>query len=333
MTAERDVNERHLTSQNFDLYLAQRVPAVLVLSGSPDASIFIEPIKAELGLRIEVGPRVQAMDTGMRNILSRIAVREGRRYFEVVVTLPTVFREAYPILCAIADRVQLKGASPAQSLRSTLEGMSSLLRPPESMSRERAVGLYGELLIVDGLISAIGEVEAVQSWRGGLAEEHDFGLPEFDLEVKTTTSERRVHWIESLTQLVPTQKRPLWLISHQITSAGAGEGRTLADLVDRITARLESLAVRTAFAQSLADSGWRDETRDQPPTRWTLRTKSSAYAVSGDFPRLTRDALQGAGFSFARIPEVRYRIDLEEFDSHQDPPKPIVHAISSEGAS
>lgn len=299
--------------------------------GVPAASIFIEPIAPELGLRIEVGSGVSVPVTGLRNIVGRIVLRDGKRYLEVVVTANALFRDAYPILCSMVDRIQLAGLTPGAALRATLDKLSSLLRTPESISREQELGLFGELLVLGGLIEALGTRAAIQAWRGGQAEEHDFGLPEADVEVKTTSGERRTHWIESLTQLVPTIQRPLWLISHQLTVAGSGDGRTLPALVDLLRNRLGVGEVRDGFENGLTGSGWDDADRDRLVTVWTRRAKSVAFAVSDEFPRLTPDALRQDAVRLERLLDVRYRIDLNGLTSQQPTPDVIATAIRFEG--
>jgi hypothetical protein len=333
MTTSPSVDKRHVSAESFDRYLDSRVPVVLQVRGVPEAFIFVDPLKPELGLRVEVGASADAPETGLRNIIARIAMRDGRRFLEAVVTVSALFRDAYPILCSMADRVQVGGLSPADALRATLDKMSSLLRAPDSISREREVGLFGELLVVAGLINALGAKNAVQAWRGGQAEEHDFGLPTLDVEVKTTASERRVHWIESLTQLVQTRDRPLWLVSHQVTTAGTGHGRTLPDVVDNVRAMIGSGAARDGFDRALSGSGWHEDDRDRLITRWTRRTESRAYPIVGTFPRLTPDALRHNGLPLDRIPEVRYRVDLDGFESQQDTPGIIATAIGFEGST
>jgi hypothetical protein len=331
VTAIPAVGERHLSLDGFDQYLNNRVPMSLPVPGTPAAGIFIEPIAPEMGLRIEVGAGVNAPTTGLRNIISRIALRDGKRCLEVIVTAAALFRDAYPILCAMVDRVQLAGLTPSAALQATLAKMASLLRPPESMSREREVGLVGELLVVGGLIESIGARNAIQAWRGGQAEEHDFGLPDMDVEVKTTSGERRTHWIESLTQLVPTRQRPLWLVSHQVTSAGTGDGRTLPALVDLLRDTLCTGEVRDAFENGLAGSGWDEADRDRLVTVWTRRTDSTAFAVVDDFPRLTPDSVRQDEVPLDRVLDVRYRIDLNGLSSHLPIPDVIATAIGFEG--
>jgi hypothetical protein len=331
VNAHGSVDKRHVSIESFDRYLASRVPVVLRVAATPEVFIFIEPLKLELGLRVQVTPHSQPPETGLQNIIARTTKRDDKTFLEVAVTAPSLFRDAYPLLCAMADRIQIAGMSPNDALLATLDTMAALMRPPEAMSRESEIGLFGELLLVGGLIGALGEAEAIQAWRGGLAEEHDFGLPDTDVEVKTTTSERRAHWIESLTQLLPTQGRPLWLVSHQITAAGSGRGASLPDLVDSIRGLVESTTVRARLETALIDSGWREEGRDRLTTRWTRRAASLAFPVNNHFPRLVPDVLRGSGVQLDRIIDVKYRIDLGDLTAPRELPAIIAEIISHEG--
>jgi hypothetical protein len=331
MMNDNELGERHTSAENFDRYLSSRLPVLLPIPGTPEARVFIDPLKPELGLRFSVDDNGEAPRTGLRNLLSRVVRREDAWYFEVAVTNSALFRDAYPTLCSMADRVQIDGLSPSAALRATLDRLSALLSRPDMLSREREVGLFGELLTLNGLLDALGPDAAVQSWRGGHAEEHDFGLPDFDVEIKTTMSERRVHWIESLTQLVPTGIRPLWLLSHQVTGAGAGVGHSLAELIDDLRRRTGTGSVRDAFEVGLSGAGWDDSYRYQVGSRWVRRTKSIAYPVVDGFPRLTPEKLRQAGVLLDRIPDIRYRVDLSGLAAPADTPKIIIRAASFEG--
>jgi hypothetical protein len=304
---------------------------MLPVLGTPEAGVFIDPLKPELGLRIAVDENGEAPRTGLRNLLSRVVRHGDAWYFEVVVTSSALFRDAYSMLCSMADRVQIDGLSPSAALRATLDRLSALLSAPDMLSREREVGMLGELLTLSGLLDALGPGAAVQSWRGGQAEEHDFGLSDFDVEIKTTTSERRVHWIESLTQLVATGARPLWLLSHQVTGAGAGAGHTLVELIDELRRRIGTGTARDSFEGGLSGAGWDDSYRDRVESRWTRRATSIAHPVSDGFPRLTPEKLRQAGVLLDRIPDIRYRIDLSGWATPADTPEIIIRAASFEG--
>ncbi|PPK71178.1 putative PD-(D/E)XK family protein DUF4420 [Actinokineospora auranticolor] len=227
-----------------------------------------------------------------------------------MVTVPALFQAAYPLLCSIADRVQLDGIRPADALALTLREFAALLRREDAFPREREIGLFGELLSLAGLVCTEGVAAALAAWRGPGREEHDFGLPGHDLEVKTTSGERRTHWVESLTQLVPTRDRPLWLVSHQLTQAGVGTGARLPELIGRVRGLVGAGASRDDLESGLVAWGWDDDLTDRCETGWTRRTSSAVYSVDECFPRLTPDSLASAGVALDRLAEVRYRVDL-----------------------
>ncbi|WP_405060306.1 PD-(D/E)XK motif protein [Kribbella sp. NBC_01505] len=331
MNVNRSSESRHRSLETLERYLTNPAPVALRVPGSPEVQLFIEPAGHEFGLRVEVSAEVEAPRIKLRNILCRVAVRDTRTFLEVAIVTPSLFRDAYPLLCALADRIQLDQLAPGVALRSTLESLASLLSGVTAMPREREIGLVGELLVVDGLIDHHGPAAAVEAWRGVLGEEHDFGLADFDLEVKTTTGERRTHWIESLTQLVATRGRPLWLLSHQLTIAGTGHGTTLPDLVDRVTAKVESSPVASEFDDALSSAGWQSEQRSGLTTRWVLRAASAVFQVDENFPRLTPAALRSANIELDRIPDVRYRVNLDGLDEPVNVPAPLIALRDSKG--
>nr|WP_237551584.1 PD-(D/E)XK motif protein [Streptomyces sp. SID8367] len=213
------------------------------------------------------------------------------------------------MLCSIADRIQLRGLSPEQALADTVCSLANLIQSSRSLEIEREVGLFGELIVLLGLARTIGSKEALAAWLGPQREEHDFALRGLNIEVKTTRSERRIHWIESLTQLRPTGPRPLWLASCQITSAGPGAGNRLPDLVRLVRAGARDDEDRAALEERLQHAGWRDRFERTCQGPWMLRTKPAVFAVAGDFPRLTPDEICGVS-TRDHIVQVRYQIDL-----------------------
>ncbi|WP_427890530.1 PD-(D/E)XK motif protein [Kribbella sp. GL6] len=323
--------DRHRSMDTLERYLSSSAPVALGVPGTPEVQLFIEPATPELGLRVEVSAETEAPNLKLRHVVCRLARRDNRRFLEVAIVTPRLFRDAYPMLCTLADRIQLTHLDPSTALQSTLDSLSALLSSPDVISREREIGLVGELLTVTGLVNKRGPRAAIEAWRGVLGEEHDFGLADFDLEVKTTTSERRMHWIESLTQLVPTQTRPLWLLSHQLTMAGTGHGWTLPELVDCLTAKVKISAVASEFDNALSAAGWRPDQRARITTRWTRRSASAAYEVIDGFPQLTPAVLESAGVELDRIPDVRYRVDLGGFEEASSAPQLLTDLRDYEG--
>src|SRR5262249_49154026 len=144
----------------------------------------------------------------------------------------------------------------------------------------------------------------------------------------TTSSEHRTHWIASLTQLVPTGNRPLWLVSHQLTRAGAGEGRSLPDLVADVRAVVGEGHARDSFERRLTTAGWADAYERTVRDRWLRRAPSIAFPVGVDFPRLTPALLSDTGFSLVRISDVRYRIDLTGLPAATELPDILVSMLT-----
>ncbi len=322
--------DRHLTLAHLSRVLDANVPYLKPIAGDPPAWLFVTPSTEQMGLRVRSPDTDRTPPTHLQHVMTRLTHQDGGRAFEVVVTVPALFHAAYPLLCSIADRVQLDRMRPADALVLTLRQFAALLKREEDFPREREIGLFGELLSLAGLIDVIGEDAALAGWRGANREEHDFGLSEHDIEVKTTTSERRTHWVESLTQLVPTQDRSLWLVSHQLTQAGAGAGARLPDLIATVRTLVGAGVHRDDLETGLAVWGWGDDMAERCQNRWTRRAPSAVYSVNENFPRLTPDSLTVAGVALDRLIEVRYRVDLTGLAPVTSPTGGLAGAIGFE---
>jgi len=313
-----ELNDRHLSPDNYAAYLGSPVPIDHPIPGTPRVLLFVDPYSSRVGLRGPAAPE-ETLPEGFENLTVRRIHYGGRRMIEIAVTEPRLFRDAYTLLCAIADRVQLDQQTMTDAFAVTLRHLGHLLREEVVLSEKKEIGLVGELLVLSGLINALGRDIALSSWRGGDGEEHDFGLSGHDLEVKTTAAERPVHWISSLTQLLETGARPLWLVSLQITAAGEG-GRTLPEFIERLRALLPSATHRDRLDERLQGVGWRDRYASSFRRGWRLRCPAQVFRVTDSFPRLTPQVLAGAGVDLAYVNDVRYRLDLTGRNPDLGPP-------------
>jgi hypothetical protein len=323
-------DNRHLDPENFAEALSLGVPFEHPIVGYPRLSIFINPSRREIGLRAPRASREGKIETGLTHVRCRSVLLAGRQHIEVVVDNPDMFAEGYAVLCLVADRIQLAGRSVSAAVTETIRSLGRLLRGQGALSSEREVGLFGELVTLRCLIGCLGSRDAVGGWLGPVAEEHDFSLREIDLEVKSTLSENREHWISSLTQLMPTVSKPLWLVSHQFTAAGPGEGKTLAELVAEVRAVLGG-AVLADFDRRLTAAGWREAPAKVSGRRFRSRTPPVLYLVDKNFPRLTPASLASAGAHMSSITQVRYRIDLSAVPYSHHPPSYLRSALTSGG--
>ncbi|MBM0274512.1 PD-(D/E)XK motif protein [Micromonospora tarensis] len=321
---------RHLTPASFEQYLRSGVNIEHPIDGKPWVTLLINPGGPMIGLRAprgthEVPPRVR-----LENVSAAAGHGTEGQYLEIRVTDPQLFSDAYPVLCAIADRIQVQGMGFTSAVSDTLNVLGQLLQPRRALPRERELGLCGELLTFIGLCRHVGAAKALAAWRGPTAAEHDFGIDGFDVEAKTTAAERRTHWVGSLTQLTGTGHRPLFLASHQLTEAGPDDGWRLGELVAVARREVAPTGLRQDLDRRLTSAGWIDPFTDMCRTRWRRRFPSTAYLVDQTFPRLTPNMLTDIGVNSARMTDVRYRIDLTGLPAASPTPILLAQAISAE---
>jgi len=323
-------SERHLRPEGLREYLAAAVPTLVPVEGDPRCFLVVDPTLERVAIRVPWSSGELPDLIGYRHFFAETTVRDGARWWEFGAIGNDVLLDAYPVICAVADRVQQDAKSFAIAVRDVIETYHELLRGIGRLSEQEEIGLFGELWVLHRLIDGLGEAVAVGAWRGAISEEHDFGLPQDDVEVKTTTGEKRQHWVGTLTQLEPTLGRPLWLLSLQVTTAGVG-GLSLPELVASLRLKIENGTVRASFEENLGMLRWRDDQAALYSRRLRLRTEPAAFRVDGAFPSVTSVKLAGTGIAVERVTALSYRIDLSGFQP--DTPPPALLAATSPGGS
>ncbi|WP_374975026.1 PD-(D/E)XK motif protein [Microbacterium trichothecenolyticum] len=299
----------HLDPEAVEAYFRVGVRTAFPLVDEPPTRLVIDPARGELQLLTVArggAPEVSAYERITLNTV-RVDEDDGEMY-ELVIDASDMRYEAYVLVESIADQLR-SGASFRHAFSESVHSLRELLSSRKRLTDEAVAGLVGELIVLGHLIDAEGEDAAITAWIGPLAEEHDFGLPKFDMEVKTTRSEGRIHMIGSDTQLEPVPGRPLYLISVQITRAGAAaEAFTLPALIADVRSKL--LRTRRTFDSALEGLGWRDGDADLYLTRLQLRSRPRAYAVDSDFPAITSQALDAVVPNRAHVVGIAYRVDV-----------------------
>jgi hypothetical protein len=302
-----DGADRHAPLALIESYLAQRVNGVLNVDGDPPARILIESQSRVISLRVPFdGDEVDV--AAYARLDSRLINDEGVEWQQLSVRLDDNVEDVYPILTGIIDRVQLLHETLHAATRQVLDSLETILSLRSHLSRDQQVGMWGELLVLLSLAFQSGPEVAIGAWRGARGEEHDFDLGKADLELKTTQSERRRHWISSSTQLHPTNERLLHLLSLQITAAGSTGGASLPVLVD--AARKSFANSADVFEKRIREAGYRDVDAALYQSRWRLRAEPQFYEVGSDFPAITQVRIDEVIPAPERIVDLRYQIDL-----------------------
>lgn len=313
------IGDRHLSWSNLLEYLNGGAPAIVRIAGTPSCYLVIEPAEQRIAVR---GPWPAAADipdlTGYRRLETQVGTDAFGDWVEFAATGRGVLREAYPVLAAVADRVQLHGEGMGRAIQEVLCSYRELLSALGRLSEHQELGLYGELVVLEHLVRSVGEHNAVGAWRGPAREEHDFGLDSYDIEVKTTLSEDRSHRISSLTQLQPSSDRDLWLVSVQLTVSGIG-GITLPQLIESIMTQLSGPHLQKLFAERLSSLGW-DPTHSYLYTRqFSTRGDVITFKVTDEFPAITSRRLRSAGFPVERFSHLSYILHTAGLSAHMPP--------------
>jgi hypothetical protein len=305
-----------LNADTVEKYFDAGVPVPLRLSGEPQRILRIDPPSQQIELWTPVdGPEPDVAH------LARLTLGhdhlDGEPCFVLMVDARNARYEAYSVLAAIIDDLTSGRPLVAATARS-LETYGEILERLPRISEETTLGLIGELLVLEHLVHATGEQQAVRAWLGPGREEHDFVLDAVDAEVKTTLSERRSHLIGSETQLQLSPGRPLWLISLQLTRAGAAsQGFGLAETINRLRRLLA--VTRSQMDGHLGAVGWRDIDANLYPERYVWRTRPAAYKVDDRFPAITRVRLDSVVPQPEFVGQVSYRVDVTSLATDTPP--------------
>ena len=298
-----------LTKVSFDDYLRDARIKALPVDGLKGAKILIDPLNKRVALEVACSS-IPDLTLTERLSWNTLEETQGNYVGELSVWAEQQMFEAYLLVADIAaEFIDLGDIQLA--LESATKGFSELLQTNRVLSLEKQIGLLGELLVLRDLIQ-LGKTDALNSWLGPEGGEHDFKFVEFDLEVKTTISEKRSHRIGSLSQLTPSGDRTLLLASVQLTRTTGALGFNIAELVDWIKSNSDS--TWDQLAEKLRHCGWREDHTHLYTARFELRSEPLTFRVDSNFPRLMSETLELSEELMPRISEVSYRVDLESLD-------------------
>ncbi|MHB8430068.1 MAG: PD-(D/E)XK motif protein [Acidimicrobiales bacterium] len=285
-------------------------PVAVRLDGEVVVYVFFDPASGRLGLRIPVG----AADLDPSPLAQvEIARRhlDGDDVIEIATRTVALFPYFHGFCLSVADRIQLDGLDANAAVNECVARWKDLLRQVTLLSPEMQLGLIGELWLLGHLMALLGPADALSAWTGPTRAAHDFRFGRFEIEVKTTRGEHRVHVISSDTQLVASQGCTLYLLSLQFTVAGADAGESLASRVIALRDQLQQRSLVQVFDAVLAaDYGLDPSDLGQYSAAFKLRTPPYLVPVDAEFPRVVLADLVD-GNSAARISDLRYRVDVE----------------------
>jgi len=180
-----------------------------------------------------------------------------------------------------------------------------LLEKDIQLSKERELGLLGELLLLKKLIEVHGEV-AISYWAGCNEETHDFYIKGNAVEVKATAQKAPYKVsISSEYQLDTHDVLNCLYLQFFAFRKSESDGFTLPETVRAVESLLASDEVYLQqFQQKLERYGYLSACAELYQTGYFVREKGT-YKVDSEFPRIEKSKL-GAGLS-----NVSYAVSID----------------------
>lgn len=305
-------------------YILKKVPAQLPLGANTQICFVIADGSSSVALRI---PRVT--DAALtRSAFSELKIAEKSIdsvvFVELSVIDPVLYRTFYNFSMEVAQLIISEYDDPMKAIEKSMQNWGHLLSHRLVLDENEQIGLLGELLFLQALIQSYG-VNTERSWIGPLKERHDFRLVATEIEVKSTTTARRIHTIHSLGQLEASPKSTLFLLSLQFEMAGnAASGATLPERIQAIRFLLAgSIEHLDSFNSKLSKLGYLDHDAAIYCSRRKLRGLAELVPISSRFPRLSRAILDShvPGGQGARILHAEYNVNVEGLGHAESTPE------------
>jgi len=222
----------------------------------------------------------------------------------------------YTYTCEALELMQTKNLRAVAAFKEAWLRLGELLEQDTILSKEKQLGLIGELTLLEKLASlpAVGWSRALDAWHQSAGAEHDFALELRDIEVKSTSKEVREHVIGSLNQLRESPPRELFVVSFQFSSAPAHVKGSVT-LRDKVAGVQQALAgngeLTNRLEARLTRAGWRPNHTPHYTARFVERAAPLLIKVDDSFPRIVPDTLKLIPpDQLTRIASVIYSVDV-----------------------
>ncbi len=174
-----------------------------------------------------------------------------------------------------------------------------------SFSREKQLGLFGELYILDKIAALIGWEKALESWEGPDSALRDFSFNNSFVEVKTTLTDPPKIRIDNPEQLFPPSAKSLYV---NVCIASTGEGITLKEKIDELNNKY-GLEQKNIFYSKLYNVGYFNNILTTQLMKITIN-ESLYFCVDNDKMFLSKNHLKELPES---VTNIRYNLDISSF--------------------
>lgn len=165
-------------------------------------------------------------------------------------------------------------------------------------------GLWGELFLIE---RSLFPETLIDAWHSSPTAKYDFTLGRDKIEVKTTSSENRVHHF-SLDQLNPSANSRLLIASICVRESGRGNGgMTIKELLDSINAKVVSVNEQIRLLEIMAKTIGKDYSKmNNISFDYTEALDSLRFYRPQDVPHIDKCNIPAA------VSEVKFTSDLTD---------------------
>lgn len=180
-----------------------------------------------------------------------------------------------------------------------MENLISIFSAMTCPPRKKIQGLWTELLVIER--SYMPET-LIKAWHESPTAKYDFTMGRDKVEVKSTSSETRIHHF-SLDQLCPSTHSRVVVASAIVReSAQSKDGLSVRDLYDKICNRVNSVDARIHMMKVIAETiGTEMHRLNEICFDYVEACDSLRYYDSNDLPRVDKDGIHpgvtGVGFN------------------------------------
>lgn len=248
--------------------------------------------------------------------------RYGQPWIKVVCTdreLENVFLH----FCETALVELSNGNGAANALQLVLERFRQLFEDAgESISPERIVGLFAELVVLEWLLDQ--GIDSLPGWLGPTKETHDFVFGKTHLEVKAlSASGAKTFRVSNIHQMERPPDGQLFLIGVRLVPGN----QTVGTLSDQIRKKIEPKHLRR-FDDALRAAGYGIPVNDQWNRLAFYCDSIKPWLVDESFPRLVSSMLPG-GVLPAGVSAVQYSVSLEYASANEATTSDLLSALAN----
>lgn len=178
------------------------------------------------------------------------------------------------------------------------------------LSAEAEIGLFGELLVLQGLLeTGIPPIDVINAWQGPVGGVQDFLIGSGAIEVKTTIAPASFPAkISSLEQLDTSLVQPIFIAGVRLILDDAGV--TLPEFAYKLRSQIDpDAAARSLYENRLIQAGLL-EAHSGSYVRKFRHSYTYVFAVEESFPRLSQENVP------IEIRRAHYELDLALINNH-----------------